>query len=140
MGRSEGMGSACVSEGFRNIPSRTAQQLLGVASELGRSTGHKVGRGGSDTAGGGVQWSWPQREAIFSTLLRSIVGEPGTSEGENISLAHSLPPRRNFLLNRQRNPDLNTQNGKGLQTKTFLRRKVGRQALSSNRSLLVSID
>lgn len=140
MGRWEGMGTDCVSEGFRNTPSRTEKQLLGVASELRRTTGHKIGRGGSDTAGGGVQWSWPQRETIFSILLRSIVGEPGSSEGEKISLAHSLPPSRNFLLNRQRNPDLNTQNGKGLLTKTFLRRKVGRQAISSNRSLLVSVD
>ncbi|KAF6298922.1 hypothetical protein mRhiFer1_008957 [Rhinolophus ferrumequinum] len=106
------MVSACVSEGFRNIPSRTAQQLLGVASELGRSTGHKVGRGGSDTAGGGVQWSWPQREAIFSTLLRSIVGESGSSEGavqegeennrESILLQTNPRAKHSFL--RMKNP------------------------------------
>lgn len=53
----------------------------------------------------------PQREATLSILLRSIVREARSSEGEETPLAHPLPSPRNLLLKGQENLDLNTYNG-----------------------------
>nr|XP_019603221.1 PREDICTED: uncharacterized protein LOC109455821 isoform X3 [Rhinolophus sinicus] len=92
--------------------------------------------------GGAASWKDRGRRDTADQPRGSRAAPPLVLKAESSSNpAPCLPAREafcpmNFLLNGQRNADLNTQNGKGLQTKTFLRRKVGRQALSSNRSLL----
>lgn len=102
------------------------------------------GSEGSDAERGGVQWRWPQREAIFSILLGSIARNPGAEKKvRKLPWLIPNPYIRTSPKWTGKSPLKHTQQRRIAnkpRTKMFLRKKVGCQTLSSNRSLLVSVD